>query len=163
MPDPVEPPTESYSDDEHRLTPEKRADFLRIYASGKSVEYAANEIGFSRTAIFNLIDRDEAFADAYERAQKRNTTALEDHLMKHATEPKTPGNIIALFGLLKARNPGRWRENVKLEHSGTVAHALAPDLLAAARERLEKRDVIDADEKPTAANGSANGKGAPNH
>lgn len=148
-----------FDDEPHRLTQAKRSEFLRHYAKGRSIESAANEIGFSRIAIFNLRNRDEEFAEQMAEAEKDNTDSLVDHLLRHATERGVPGNIIALFGILKARRPDVWRENVKLEHAGTITHAVAPTLLTAARERLEARAVTVTPALPS----PASERGVPKH
>jgi hypothetical protein len=110
-------------------------EFLRRYSEGGTVREHANALGVSHVAIFRLKNRDEAFEKRFLEAQETNTDLLEDHLVRMATTAGAPGNVTALFGALRARRPERWRENFKLEHSGSIATTTA-DQLAAARERV---------------------------
>jgi hypothetical protein len=119
-----------------KLTPEIRAEFLRRYAEGGSVMAHAHALGISHVAIFRLRHRDPEFAEEFLAAQETNTDLLEDHLARMATTAGTPGNVTALFGTLRARRPNVWRENVKVDHSGSIT--TTPEQLEAARERVKR-------------------------
>lgn len=118
-----------------KLTPEVQAEFLRRYAEGGSVKEHAHALGISHVAIFRLRHRDPEFAEEFLTAQETNTDLLEDHLARMATTAGTPGNVTALFGTLRARRPNVWRENVKVDHSGSIA--TTAEQLEAARERVK--------------------------
>lgn len=119
-----------------QLTPEIRAEFLRRYAQGGTVREHAHALGVSHIDIFHLKNQDEEFEKEFLVAQNTNTDLLEDHLVRMATTAGTPGNVNALFGTLRARRPNVWRENLKVEHGGTVLTTTA-DQLEAARERVK--------------------------
>lgn len=118
-----------------KLTPDIRAEFLRRYAEGGTVREHAHALGVSHVAIFRLKNRDEEFEKEFLVAQDTNTDLLEDHLARMATTAGTPGNVTALFGTLRARRPSVWRENVKVDHSGSIA--TTAEQLEAARERVK--------------------------
>ena len=116
------------------FTPERKREFLDLYAQGKSVKACAREIGISHVTVFYHKRTDPEFAREFEVAMETNTDILEDHLYEMATEKGIPGNVAAVFGMLKARRPTVWRENLKIEHGGSI-QTTTSDQLAAARER----------------------------
>jgi len=118
-----------------KMSAEVRAEFLRRYAEGGTVKAHAHDLGISHVAIFRLRHRDEEFEKEFLVAQETNTDLLEDHLVSMATTTGTPGNVTALFGTLRARRPSVWRENVKVDHSGSIA--TTAEQLEAARERVK--------------------------
>lgn len=95
----------------------------------------AHALGISHVAIFRLRHRDPEFAEEFLAAQETNTDLLEDHLARMAVTAGIPGNVTALFGTLRARRPNVWRENVKVDHSGSIG--TTPEQLEAARERVK--------------------------
>lgn len=117
------------------FTPERKREFLDLYSEGGSVATCAKAIGVSHVTIFNHKRTDPEFAREFELAMEANTDRLEDHLYRMATEKGIPGNVAAVFGTLKARRPSVWRENMKIEHDGSI-QTTTPDQLAAARERV---------------------------
>lgn len=119
------------------FTPEKRALFCETYASGTTVHKAAQAAGVSATAVFYHRRINPDFAKQYEEAQDANTNFLEAHLLRHALETAVPGNITALFGLLRARRPQVWRENHKVEVSGKVEHSFPAAFAAAMSSELD--------------------------
>ena len=120
------------------FTPEKKEEFLRLYAEGGSVRSIAAKVGVTSVTVFLHVRKDEDFAKRYFLAMETNTDILEDHLYQMATEKGVPGHIVALFGTLKARRPERWRDVAKIEHSGKVELTKAEDL-EAARQRAKLR------------------------
>ena len=124
--------------DAERFTQEKKRQFLALYAgTGHSVRSCAEQVGVTGVTVFNHINDDPVFAKAYARAVERHTDKLEDHLVDHAWDKETPGNIVALFGMLRARRPERWRENFKVEHGGQLVLTTA-EALQQARERAKQ-------------------------
>lgn len=125
------------------FTPEKKTAFLALYASGKSIFDSATEVGVSSVTVFNHVRSDEEFAALYRKAVEANTDNLEDHLYRMAFN-KMPGNILAVFGILKARRPEKWRETAKVEHSGKIEFTRAEDLEAARqRARLRGAEAVN--------------------
>ena len=114
-----------------RFTPEKQKLFLTLYAAGGSVAEHAQRVGVSSVTIYNYVRHDPAFARGYRIAQELNTDQLEDRLYQMATRKGVSGNITALFGVLRARRPAVYKDNLKVEHSGSIdlisAFALAMD------------------------------------
>lgn len=107
------------------FTPQKRAQFLELFATGGSVRQHAKTVGVSVVTVFNHRRTDADFEAGFKKACETNTDVLEDMLYEMACA----GNVAALFGTLKARRPERWRENfqanVKVEHSFPAAFAEA--------------------------------------
>ncbi len=120
------------------FTPEKKEEFVRLYAEGGSVRSIAAKIGVTSVTVFLHVRKDPEFAKKYFLAMETNTDILEDHLYQMATEKGVPGHIVALFGTLKARRPERWRDVAKVEHSGKVEFT-KPEDLEAARQRAKLR------------------------
>jgi hypothetical protein len=109
-----------------KLSPKKRAKFLELYASGNyTVRRAARKLGFTGVAVFSLCRRDEEFKAKFDSARETSVDALEDSLHDLACR----GNVTAIFGLLKARRPKVWRENMHV--SGNVEHNFSSEFAAA--------------------------------
>ena len=108
-----------------KLTADAQRKFLKLFASGHTAFQAAHAIGTSRTAIFDLRARNPKFEAAYVKARERMLDTLEDSMHHMALN----GNITAMFGLLRAFRPLRWRENVdvsgKVQHEHTFPAAFA--------------------------------------
>lgn len=119
------------------FTPEKRALFCETYAGGSTVHQAAKVAGVSATVVFYHRRINPDFTKQYEDAQDANTNFLEAHLLRHALESGVPGNITALFGLLRARRPAVWRENHRVEVSGKVEHSFPAAFAAAMNSELD--------------------------
>jgi len=123
---------------EERFTAEKKKRFLELYASEvKSVRECAEAVGVTARTVFYHARTDERFARAYERAVVENTDLLEDRMIDHVRDKGFGGNLIALFGLLRARRPEKWRDYQKVEHTGQVMLVTA-EALAQARERAQQ-------------------------
>ena len=107
------------------FTPEKKAQFLELYAGGGTVRQCAAMVGVSHVTVFNHVRKDEEFKAQFAEAVEGNTDALEDLLHDLALAR----NPVAIFGMLKARRPQKWRENVNLtaqvnhKHEYTLAIA----------------------------------------
>jgi AcrR family transcriptional regulator len=121
------------------FTPEKKSEFIDLYCTGLSVRECANLVGVSTVTVFNHIRSDADFAARYRQAMEINTDHLEDHLFRMATQ-KMPGNILAVFGVLKARRPDKWRESARVEHTGKIEFT-RPEDLEAARQRARHRGL----------------------
>jgi hypothetical protein len=130
----------------YKFDAEKRAQFLELMASGVSALTAAETVGVTYSLVRKVCQSDEEFSAAYDAAMDDSTDFLAHHLYRMATEKGVPGNVVAVFGLLKARRPEVWRENMKIEHTGSIEHA--EKALPAARERLAKLLNDGAQAKP---------------
>lgn len=113
------------------FTPEKEDEFLRLYETGITVFKAASAIGLSASTIFRRRRMDPEFSKRFDEAREVNLDNLEDILQQQAIN----GNTIAIFGLLKAFRPQRWRENVNV--TGQVQHKHEYTLAIARVMRME--------------------------
>lgn len=115
-----------------KLTLQKRVKFLEVVAGGGTVKDGAAKIGVSRQALYQARDNDEGFRKSWEMAYEDGTEVLEKEAHRRAVEGVekpvyVKGEIVdtvyeysdtLLIFLLKARNPKKYRENVKHELSG---------------------------------------------
>ena len=123
---------------EERFTPEKKRQFLELYRhAATTVAKCAEVVGISTVSVFTHVRSDPAFAKAYELAKELNTDHVEEMLYEHALDKSQPGNLIAIFGVLKARRPEKYREVHKVEHAGQLVMVTA-DALAQARQRTQQ-------------------------
>jgi hypothetical protein len=136
-------------------TPKRRAAFLEALERTGAVLYACREAGVARSSAYALRQRDEDFALEWHDAEQRVTEKLEREAMRRAVEgvdkavfyrdqqiaTETTYSDTLLIFLLKARDPTKYRENVKVEHSGSISH----DLAAMSDEQLRAlADGLDA-------------------
>lgn len=121
-------------------TPQKdwHSAFLGALSDGASITRAAEVAGVGRRTAFDHRQRDEAFALAWHDAAEAGADRLEDEARRRAAEGtvkpvyqggKLVGEIreysdTLLIFLLKGKRPEVFRDNVKVEHSGSVAHSL---------------------------------------
>lgn len=120
-----------------------QAKFLKKLASGEhTVQSAAEAAGFKRSTIYLQRERSERFAREFERAYKLSMGAVEDRLHGLAIGRQFTGNITAIFGLLRANMPEKYRENMKvsLGAEGDFATLLSGMALALSvrKEEAEK-------------------------
>lgn len=94
--------------------------FLDALAEGRSVADACEAVGIGRRTAYDHRQRDEGFALAWHDADERGIEELESEARKRALD----GSDTMLIFLLKAKRPTVYRENVKVEHSGSVKHDL---------------------------------------
>lgn len=116
-----------------------RVPFLESLSSGTSITTACKTARVGRSTAFDHRQRDEDFALAWHEAAEAGADLLEDEARRRAAEGtlkpvyqggKLVGEIreysdTLLIFLLKGKRPETYRDNVKVEHSGTVAHDLA--------------------------------------
>ena len=122
--------------------------FLEALSSGMSITAAAKHAGVGRRTAFDHRQRDEEFALAWHEAAEAGADLLEDEARRRAAEGtlkpvyqggKLVGEIrefsdTLLIFLLKGKRPEVYRENVKVEHSGKIAH----DVTGMSLEELER-------------------------
>lgn len=93
--------------------------FLEALAESGMVSEACAKAGVNRSTAYRARQADEAFALAWADVEERATEELERVVLKRAIEGS---DTLAMF-LLKARRPEKYRENVKVEHAGSVARS----------------------------------------
>lgn len=116
-------------------TPEKGERLLAKLAQGYSVSAACKAEGIGRTAYYDWVKADPVFAQATTEAIERGTDVLEDVARTRAVKQS---DTLLIF-LLKARRPEKFKENVNVKHSGTIAHR---DMSAFSDDEIESLAAI---------------------
>ncbi len=121
------------------IAPKKRALFLEALARYGNVSAAAITAGFSRDNAYDFRARDRTFASAWDDALQQAADVLESEARRRAAdgwdEPvfyqgvemglvRKYSDTLLIF-LLKGARPEKFRDNVKVEHSGNVDVAVA--------------------------------------
>lgn len=91
--------------------------FLKKYRKYKNVDRAARAIGFRGTTVFRQIRSSERFAAQYMEVRQEIMESLEEKMFGMAIGTEIPvhnSQLTAMFGVLKAFRPERWRENIKV-------------------------------------------------
>lgn len=96
--------------------------FLAAFADVGTVVEACEVAGVGRRTAYQARQADEDFALAWADVEEAVTEGLEREAKRRALD----GSDRLLEFLLKARRPDRYRENVKVEHSGEVKATPAP-------------------------------------
>lgn len=118
-------------------TAQHKRRFLKHFAEFGNVLRAAQAAKIERRRVYDWLEKDEAFATAYRFAEVESTEVLEDEARRRAVDGvdkqrrvyDNRGNLIdeytetsysdtLLIFLLKARNPGKYRDNARLELTG---------------------------------------------
>lgn len=128
------------------LTEARQAIFLEALASGDTISTAAKKAGVTRRVAYNLRQRDDAFAAAWDQAYEAGGDVLEQEALRRAVhgtlkpvyqQGQQVGEIREysdnlLIMLLKGRKPERYRDRVDFTSAGKSIQALGDALLAAA-------------------------------
>ena len=115
-----------------KFTPARQTTFLDALRDGETVVDAALKAGVNRDAFYRRRKADTEFASAWDDAYERGTDKLEREAQRRAVEGVPdfkvgPGGQLVemtrysdtlLIFLLKARRPWKFRDNVRVEHSG---------------------------------------------
>lgn len=119
--------------------------FLAAFAETRLVSKACDQVGIGRTTAYEARDADPDFAAAWEDVEQRMIEEMEREAYRRAVEGVSKPLVSAgkhvtdvteysdglLMFLLKARRPTTYRENVKVEHTGSnggpIAVQVAPD------------------------------------
>lgn len=141
--------------------PRKRdwaVDFLAALEERVTVEAACREIGIERSTAYRRRQRDEEFALAWHDVDEATTQRMEREAFRRAVDgfksdvlykgsvvgSETKYSDTLLIFLLKARRPEKYRENVRIEHGGTIGVDLSSssddELLRVARGILDRAD-----------------------
>lgn len=110
--------------------------FLEVFGEIGIISRAAETVGIDRNTVYYWQEHDEFFAAAFQQADARATEVLETEARRRAVEgvtTETPvfdrhGELLytheetkysdtLLIFLLKARNPGKYRERIQLQHA----------------------------------------------
>lgn len=97
-------------------TAHKKAAFLRAYRKLGGKATASESIGVDRDTVWGWEQTDEKFRADVLRAEELDTEELEKVARARA---KKKSDLLMMF-LLKGRKPATYRDNVKIEHSGSV-------------------------------------------
>lgn len=132
--------------------PQQRA-FLAAYAIHGTVRAAAHHSDVGRRTHYDWLKTDEAYARAFERAKDAFAEMLEAEVVRrgfHGVEKPVfyqgdrvdDGKIreysdVLLMFHLKALKPEKYRDNVSVEHRGSLD--LIVKRLAAGRQRLKEQ------------------------
>jgi hypothetical protein len=140
-----------------KLTRERQKRFLTALTETGIVSTAAEIAGTSRTRVYELRQRDEAFAKAWDDAEEQAADALEAEAWRRAVvgvlEPLVSGGKVVrdddgqpiaiprysdtlMLALLKARRPDRFKDRAEVVHDFSDRVA---DRLEAARLRMLER------------------------
>ncbi|MCH4482925.1 helix-turn-helix domain-containing protein [Staphylococcus haemolyticus] len=128
------------------LSDEKLNQIKSWKGEGISHEELANRIGINRTTLYSWIQRCPEIEDAIKQGQQRTVQYIENALMKkingytlrdtkrykttdkdgniveriEVTEKEVGPDTSAIIYALKVKDPDRWNEKIRMEHSGRV-------------------------------------------
>lgn len=116
--------------------------FLNAYARCGSISHAAKEAGIFRSQHYRWLNEDARYAKLFLQAEEILTESLEFEARQRAIK----GSDLLLIFLLKGLKPDKYRDNVNVNHSGTVniverLRTGRERALQAAQERLQKETV----------------------
>lgn len=109
-----------------KFTREDQQKFLRKYTECLDVREAARFVGFKKSTIYKQARKKAEFAEAMDQARTGVVTELQDKMINFARGREAPvhnAQLTAMFGVLKAYLPDRWRENAKVAVSAEGALA----------------------------------------
>lgn len=132
------------------MTPKQTA-FLRTYATTANITSAARFAKVGRRTHYDWL-REPEYAQAFADAKAEACEALEAEARRRAVtgllrpvfyQGRKTGQVreysdTLLIFLMKAAMPEKYRDNVKIEHSGELA--VISERLTAARKRLKDAD-----------------------
>lgn len=113
-------------------TPARKAKFLASLCAGDTVIAAAEKANLDRVTFYRQRTTDEKFAAAWDEAVEHGTDLLEAEAQRRAIEGVDDFKVgpngqfvefrkysdTLLIFLLKARRPGKFRDNATVEHTG---------------------------------------------
>lgn len=122
------------------FTAEKQATFLKALARRGIVAAACRAARVSRTTVYERRRDDAEFAAAWEEAEEIAADVLEEEGWRRAhngtLKPvyyqgdevgavREYSDTLLIF-LLKSRNPKKFKDNLDVNHRGTIQHNLTP-------------------------------------
>lgn len=133
-----------------RRTPEKaRLDWLTAFEKTGTVTHACREADVPRRTVYDWRHKHEDFALAWADIEEATTEAMEREAFrravegvveplyqggKHMTDVRKYSDTLLIF-MLKSRRPEKYRDNVKIEHTGTVRQQIEVPVDATERSR----------------------------
>lgn len=111
--------------------------FLNALEQTGMVAAACAQVGIGRTTAYEARQRDETFAVAWADVEEQTTERMEREAYRRAVEGTTKpvyqggkevgaiqeySDTLLIF-MLKARRPEKYRDNVKVEHTGNITFA----------------------------------------
>lgn len=138
------------------LTAKKKAEFLAALEEHATVLHACKTVGVSRTCVYKYRQQDEDFALAWADAEERVIERMEREALRRGVDGTErdvyhQGIVVGqerqfsdtlLIFMLKSKRPEKYRENVKVEHSGSVGvdlSAMSDDELRAMAAGLDAK------------------------
>jgi hypothetical protein len=125
-----------YVNNKLKLNPKQNA-FLAAYAESGNISLAAKAAKVARRSHYEWMTNPQ-YAAAFASAKEQACEYLESIAWQRATRADKPSDVLLIF-LMKGSMPDKYRDNVRLEHSGELA--VITERLAAARARL--KDAAD--------------------
>jgi hypothetical protein len=129
--------------------------FLAAFEELGMVTAACVKAKVARQTVYDA-RRDEAFAAAWDEIENKTTDAMEREAYRrgvegvvepvvsagrHVTNVRKYSDTLLIF-MLKARKPGVYRENVKVEHSGQIDGKHMVELPDTSDRRKEVLDLL---------------------
>lgn len=114
------------------MTAKQRA-FLAAFGKSGIIGEAARKAKIARQDHYNWIT-DPEYAAAFESAREESIELLEKSARNRAMRTRKPSDLLTIF-LMKAARPDKYRDNVRVEHSGDLR--LIVERLSSARQRLK--------------------------
>ena len=133
-----------------------RQGWLLAFEYAGTVSAACDMFGVKRNVVYQERQRNEDFATAWADIEERMTESMERELYRRAVEGideplvsagkqvttvKRYSDGLLTLGL-KARRPDRYRDNVKIEHSGSVDRRIRVDLAKLSDAEVEQLEHI---------------------
>ena len=104
------------------VTQEKLNQFIELYSSGYTSFAAARRVGLSTLTINRYKKKNPEFMARWKEAYDEFTHFLENKAEEMARSAISTSPVMLIF-MLKARKPSVYRDNVKMEHTGSVTFA----------------------------------------
>lgn len=122
-----------------RRTPEGWQDaFLAAYRVKGTATAAAAAAKVGKRTAYEERTRNPEFAKAWDALEGETTKLLEESAFERAMK----GDMTLTIFMLKARNPSKFRDNVKVEHGGTITHEVEKRVNAEVEAALAEVDRL---------------------
>lgn len=106
-----------------KITPEVAKQIAEAHASGLTIGAACHAANVSHVAWIRYLKRDPEFAEGpWAEAQELFVCKLEERAVSLALQADSRNCTMLIF-MLKARKPAVYRDNVAIQHSGSVEFA----------------------------------------
>jgi len=142
---PPAPPRGESESNAREVKQRARFDFgtwVAAYEEHGTVVAACKVVGISPDTAYRRRRESEEFASMWDEAEGAVTEVLEKTLVQIALDPDHKDQVRALEFALKSRRPDKYRENVRLEHGGTINHNVEVGIDAALVSLEERLGLI---------------------